>query len=79
MAKSLSRRVGDCIRECRSGGALAGFSGAQERLTRAIYDMDVNHLGYGAKAQNRIRRPVKAGDPMSVKCNLLVQRPTDRL
>jgi hypothetical protein len=72
IAQSLSGGVGDCIRECRGGGPLASFSGTQERLSGAIYDMDVDRVGYRAKAQDRIRYPIKAGDPMSVKCNLLM-------
>src|SRR6202008_1329482 len=59
--------------------ALPGFAAAEEGLPRPVDHVHLDTVGYGIETQDRVGRPVDAGDARVVEGHAFVERPARRL
>ena len=89
-AFTVSRVKGRSRRRCPVASAMAlamaagvgpcdDLAGAEEGLARARDDMRLDRVRHGVEAQDRIARPIDAGDARLVEGDALVERPAHRL
>src|SRR5437899_4271388 len=79
LAHAHAGRMRQRIGERASSGALRGFAGAQKRLAGPVDDVHLEALRRVREAQDRVARPVAAGDARIVEGRGFEARPADRL
>src|SRR5438874_12307018 len=79
LANAHAGRVRQRIGERAGGWALRGFAGAEEGLAGPVDDVHFQALRRMREAQDRVARPVAAGDARVVEGRGFEARPADRL
>src|SRR5712691_1976960 len=78
LAHAQPQRVRDSVGDCRSGGPLGRFPGADAGELRPVYQLDLDG-GDLAEFQDRVLLPAKTCDAAFAELHLLLQRPAGRL
>src|SRR5438067_1396550 len=79
VANSPARGIRDRVCDRAGGRSLPALAAAEEWLARPVDDMHLDAVGNGVEAQDRVGRPVDAGDAGVVEADAFIQRPTRRL